>query len=227
MINKTPNSPIITVNNLILDAGTIRDGMGSADTWTLAGNISVTDNGGGIEAGCTFNVDSKITGSGTLYLCDNGSGEAARTLYIKSGLNTYDGNVLLLGHTASRSRLTFTSGSLMNFTVLTSGNSNMITGTGTATFNGDFKFNLDGAGQNLGDSWTIASAASQTFGDTFTVKDFEDIGGNLWTKSIDETKWYQFSESTGTLDVVPEPATIVMILPGVLGMGLFWLRKRS
>jgi hypothetical protein len=227
LIDKTPSSPTITVNNLILDAGYIRDGMGSSDVWTLAGNISVTSNGGGLAAQCTFNVNSAISGSGTLYVADNGSGEASRTIYINSGSNTYDGSISLLGSSDARCRLTFADDSLMNFTIGASGVNNKISGTGTLTLNGDFAIDLSGAGTNIGDSWTLASATAQTFGDTFTVVGFTAINATEWDKVISPTLTYRFDESTGTLTaVVPEPATVILVLMGLVSLGIFWLRRK-
>jgi hypothetical protein len=230
-INKTPTSPIITVNNLILDAGTIRDGMGPGDTWTLAGNIFVTGNGGGFAAQGRFNIDSAINGSGKLYICDNGSDDARRTIYINSPLNTYNGNIQLTpsaGNPAGRCRLTFADNSLMNFTIGASGVNNSISGTGVATFDGDFYFNLSSASKVLGDSWTLVdnSTLTETFSDTFTVLGFTDIGGNAWLKWITpSTMAYMFNESTGILNVVvPEPATIALL--GMGGLSLLRIRKR-
>jgi hypothetical protein len=230
LINKTPTSPIITVNNLILDAGYIRDGMAQSDIWTLAGNIFVTANGGGLAAQSTFNINSAISGSGTLYIADNGNDSALRTIFINSGLNTYNGNIQLTpltGNPAGRCRLTFAANSVMNFTIGASGVNNSISGTGISEFDGIFKFDLSGASSNIGDVWTVASATGKTFVDaTFAVDGFTSLGGGLWDKAANGTT-YQFSESTGALTVVPEPATIVMILTGAFGMGLIWLRKRK
>ncbi|MBP8606429.1 MAG: PEP-CTERM sorting domain-containing protein [Phycisphaerae bacterium] len=221
LLNKTPSNPTITVNNLILDAGYIRDGMGSGDTWTIAGAIYVTNNGGGFANQCRLNVDSVISGSGTLYIADNGSGEASRTTYINSSLNTYNGSIKLVGSSAARSRITFSDNSRMNFVIGAAGISNSISGTGTAVFNGDFYFDLTGASFAIGDSWTIASVVSQTFGDTFTVAGFTDIDGTLWRASANGAV-YEFSEATGTLSVViPEPATLCL-----LALGAVWMRRK-
>ena len=230
LINKTPSSPIITVNNLILDAGTIRDGMGTSDTWRLAGNILVTANGGGFGNQCQFNVDSAISGSGPIYIGDNGSGEAFRTIYFNSGLSTYNGSIRLVSthsvNPSNYSRLTFAANSAMNFLIGANGVNNSISGTGISEFDGIFKFDLSGASSSLGDSWTVVSATGKTFVDaTFAVDGFTSQGGGLWSKAIDVDKYYQFSESAGTLTVVPEPATIAMIVTGFLGLGMFWLRK--
>jgi hypothetical protein len=215
----------ITVNNLILDAGYIRDGMGTADAWTLAGNINVTANGGGFSNQCRLNVDSLISGSGTLYTADNGSGEVNRQTYIRNALNTYNGSVIMLGSTAVRSRLTFVDNSMMNFVVGAAGVNNKITvgagKFGTVNFDGDFAFDLTGASATVLDSWTIASVTSQMFGSTFTVAGFTDMGDNTWRKNANGA-WYEFSEATGVLAVIPEPATML-----ILGLGSLFLARRK
>lgn len=225
LINKTPTGTIITVNNLILDAGYVRDGMGQSDIWTLAGNMFVTANGGGLAAQSTFNLNSTISGSGTLYVADNGADNALRTVYINSALNTYNGSIRLLGSAAGRCRLTFADDSLMNFTIGASGVNNSISGTGTATFNGDFNIDLTGASTTWQDSWTIVDAATlaETFSSTFTVSGFTDIGGDLWTKSANGTT-YTFNEATGIL-IIPEPSSVALLLGG-LGL-LLGFRRRA
>jgi hypothetical protein len=201
LLNKTPSSPVITVNNLILDAGTIRDGMATGDVWTIAGNILVTENGGGLANQCRFNIDSVVSGSGTLYIADNGNPDPQRTIYWNSGANTYDGSIRLLGPAADRCRLTFSEGSRMNFAIGNNGINNSISGTGTATYNGDFHIDLARAGVNLGDSWTLTAATVQTFGETFTVAGFDNAGSGFWTKMIHGVL-YRFNQNTGKLRVM-------------------------
>ena len=163
---------------MILDAGYIRDGLGSSDIWTIAGNISVTSNGGGFAAQCRFNVDSVISGSGKLYIADNGSGEAARTIYIDSGLNTYNGSIQMLSRSdATHSRLTFTANSLMNFTIGANGVNNSISGIGTAEFDGDFNIDLTGGKHQLSAiAGCLRTQRSQTYDATFTVNGFTSLG---------------------------------------------------
>jgi hypothetical protein len=211
LINKTPVNagvaPIITVNNLTLNGSSIRDGMGTADIWHLAGNIAVAGVGGNFICQESFYVDSVISGSAPLYIGGNGSGEAGRTVYITSATNTYNGTIQLMGTDAAHARLTFSDNSRMNFAIGASGTSNRIFGTGTAVFNGDFNFDLTGAGMTIGDSWTIAGVTSQTFGATFTVIGFTDAGDNIWAKLANGVL-YEFSESTGILTAAkPKPNT--------------------
>lgn len=232
-INKTPSAPIITVNNLILDASYIRDGMGSGDVWTLAGNITVTANGGGFAAQCRFNVDSAIHGSGTLYIADNGSGEAARTIYINSPANTYTGSIILVSKAGrpnnNYSRLTFSDNSRMNFVIGPSGVNNSISGWGTLTLNGDFYFDLSGAGNNYGDSWTIIAMSptlTVSYGDTFSVIGFNRVGGGtgpgFWECTANGVT-YGFDTATGIL-FVPEPSVCGIAVAGLAVAAL--LRRR-
>ncbi len=215
----------LTVDNLILDAGSVRDGLGSADNWHLAGNITVTANGGGFQPQSTGYVDSKIMGTGPIYIGDSGNTDATRVIIFTSSASTYTGNIIMTPGTSgnqARSRLTLADDSLMNFVIGLSGVNNSISGTGTLKANGDFKFDLTGASTTLGDMWKIASVTSQTFGDTFTVVGFTDIGWNRWMKPIDDTLNYKFNESTGILMVVPEPATMTILGLGALAL----LRKK-
>jgi hypothetical protein len=200
LLNKTPSNPVITVNNLILDAGYLRDGMATEDTWTLAGKILVTENGGGLANQCRFNIDSVISGSGTLYIADNGNPDPRRTIYWNSGSNTYNGNIRLLGPSADRCRLTFSEGSRMNFAIGANGVNSSISGTGTAIYNGAFYIDLMGASIHVGDNWTLTAATAQTFGSTFTVAGFDETSSGIWT-TMYHGVGYQFTESTGVLEV--------------------------
>jgi hypothetical protein len=217
----------LTVNNLILDAGNVRDGLGDNDNWHLAGNIYVTTNGGGFLCQCAGYVDSAISGPGPIYIGDNGNGNAARTIHFTSSVSTYAGNIIMAPGTsgsANRSRMALDDNAILNFDIGASGVNNSISGLGTLTLNGDFSFDLSGASANVGDSWTIVSVAARTFGATFTAVGFTDMGTDMWNISANSTV-YQFDEATGVLSVVPEPATWIMLVLGAMGIAIYSRKK--
>ena len=218
----------ITVNNLTVNGGVLRNGSGDSNLFALAGNgLTVGSLGMAVHAQGPIFVNAPVIGSGQILIKDNGSNAAGRILHFASASNTYNGSISL--PTANRSRFTLDAGANMNFAIGTSGVNNIISGAGVATFNGLFNFDLSGASTNLGDNWTVASgttAGAFTYGSTFAVNGFTaDVGGDLWTGSANGAS-YQYSKSTGILTVVPEPATILMILTGALGIGMFWLRRK-
>ena len=144
------NQQTLTVNNLVLDAGVVRDGLGAdSDTWVVAGNLYVTANGGEFAEQSKGVIASVISGPGPIYVGDNGNSytdSTHRGLYITSGANTYAGNIIFNNGAgvAGRSVLTFTSGSVMNFNIGANGVNNSISGLGTLTANGTFNINVSG-----------------------------------------------------------------------------------
>lgn len=137
------------------------------------------------------------------------------TLTLTAG-NTYTGNTSI-----NAGAISLADNAGLKFVIGTSGTNNRITGSGDLTLDGDFLFNLSGAGSNPGDNWTIvdlATLGAVTFGNTFQVTGFTE-SGNVWTSSE-----YQFSELTGVLTVIPEPSSW-----GSLFLGVIWiaaLRRR-
>lgn len=220
-LNKTPTGNTITVNNLILNGSSIRDGQSSAENWTLAGGLSVVGLGGNLICQETFNLNSTISGSAPLYIGDFGNTDLARVVKIGSSANTYNGTITMMGTAANRSRLTFNDNSLMNFVIGASGINNTITRSGalsgTLQLDGDFGINLSGAGVNVGDSWSLVNAAglAETYGATFSILGFSDIGGDTW-RGYANGVTYEFSEPTGLLMVtVPEPSSMSLLAGGI------------
>ncbi len=191
---KTVGSHIITINNLILDGGIVDHLQGSAETFTLAGGITVNGTGSRISAtqGPVV-VSASLGGSGTLAF-DGGGPTTFRTTF--TGTSTLSGNITVNGvFTASET-------STLTFTIGASGVNNSVGGAGTAAFNGTFALNLGGASTAPGSTWTLVNAATlnESFGETFNIPGFTK-SGNIWV-SGDNT--YVFSQVTGQLSVVSE-----------------------
>jgi hypothetical protein len=215
MYKGTGASGSITVDNLVANGGNVIDHRnGSGDICNLYGNVSVIADSVMYAKQGPINVYSVVSGSSMI--TNPGSDGGGRTLTFYSSANTYTGSIVNNG------RFALADDALLNFVIGASGVNNSVSGTGPETvFDGDFSFDLTGAGTGLGDSWVIASAASQVFGSTFTVIGFTDIGGDLWN-SLANGVTYQFSKVTGTLTVIPEPATLALLGLG----GLALLRRR-
>lgn len=188
---KTLGSRTITVNNLILAGGLVEHLQGSTETFTLAGNISVTGTGSRISAAQgPVVVTAPISGTGALAF-DGGGANTFRTTF--TGTSTLSGNITVNG------AFTAADTSTLTFTIGASGVNNSIGGAGTAAFNGTFNLDLTGASTAPGSSWTLVNSATlnETFGETFTIPGFTK-SGNIWT-SGDGT--YAFSQASGVMIV--------------------------
>ena len=222
----------LTVNNLILDGAQIRDGLGDNQTWTLNGNITVTANGGGFVAQSLGTINSAISGSGPLYIGDQGNvGDTGRGIFLTSGSSTFNGNIYMNESVANRSRLTFTGGSIMNFAIGANGvNNGIFVNSQYAEFAGIFNFDLTGADTTLGDSWALVSTiagGTSIYDSTFSIAGFTQ-NGTLWDDPIGNTgNQYEFNPATGILSVnpVPEPSAVSLI--GGLGLLGLVLRRHS
>ncbi|HTV43011.1 MAG TPA: autotransporter-associated beta strand repeat-containing protein [Candidatus Sulfotelmatobacter sp.] len=195
----------LTVNNLILDGAQIRDGNANGNYTHLAGNITVTTNGGAFLAQDTNYIDSSISGPGPIYIGDNGNGSAQRIIVFTSGSSTYSGSVLLTpqsGSGATRCQVAYAAGSIMNFTIGTNGENNSISGNGTLVLNGAWNINLSGADNTQGDVWPLVGATNTTYGSTFTINGFTQnpANTNLWYEDANGVL-YEYNEEIGELTV--------------------------
>jgi fibronectin-binding autotransporter adhesin len=165
------------------------------------GNLTFTDSFDAGVASKTFNIDSitaefsgVISGGGPKLKGGNGT-------LVLSGANTYTGNT-----NVSAGTLVLASTGDLRFGIGASGVNNQILGTASATLDGEFVFDLTGAGTTVADSWTIVDVAtlSESYGGTFTVSStlgpFTNSSGT-WTRSQNSVT-YQFVQSTGILSVI-------------------------
>ena len=193
---------VLTVNDLLIDGGQLRHAQGDSDQFNIAGNIRVGSLGANFTTQGPMYVASAISGTETLRIVDNGSGGATRTIFLTSGLNTFTGNIEMTAPTAARARMTLAENANLNFVIGPGGTNNAVLGVGIVGYNGFFNFDLTEAGAGFRDSWTVAAATTQSFGETFAVVGFDDLGDGLWRTTAGDAT-YQFSESTGRLTVVP------------------------
>ena len=193
---------VLTVNDLLIDGGQLRHAQGDSDQFNIAGNIRVGSLGANFTTQGPMYVASAISGTETLRIVDNGSGGATRTIYLTSGANTFTGNIEMTAPTAARARMTLAENANLNFVIGASGTNNAVVGTGIVGYDGIFNFDLSGAGTGFRDSWAVAAATTQSFGATFTVAGFDDLGDGRWRTTAGAAT-YEFSESTGRLTVVP------------------------
>ena len=215
---------IITVNNLTINGGQLRHGQGDADSFTLAGNVMIGANNANFATQGGMIIAAPIAGTSTIRILDSGNTDARRLVTFASGANAFTGNLQLAGSAANRARIALADDANWNFVIGASGVNNSISGIGTATFNGDFNFDLTGASSTWGSTWNIVSVSTitETFGSTFTVAGWTDMG-SYWTTSANGTT-YSFDEITGVL-AIPEPSTGALLLGG-LGL-LLGLRRRA
>lgn len=160
---------------------------------TISG-ASVLDVQASSNASSTNNLElGTLNGTGSI--TKNGAGG----LVLDGAAGTFAGNISI----AAGDLLATTNSGLL-FVIGADGVNNTIDGTGAAVFDGQFVFDTTGAGTTLGDSWQIVDVDNlmETFATNFTVAGFTDAGSDKWTKAIDGTKSYEFSETTGVLMVV-------------------------
>ena len=190
-------SNMITIDNLILDGGIVSHANGVGDTFNLAGRITVVSDSQIYAKQGVINIIADISGTATI--TNPGSDGAGRTLRFLSATSDFEGDFVNDGS------FELASGAVFTFVIGSSGVSNSISGSGSATYNGAFEIDLSGASANPGDSWLLANVSTQSFGATFSVLGFVEEAAGIWTSGD-----YWFSEGTGVLSVgePPLPATV-------------------
>lgn len=219
----TAVSAVRTVNNSVQVGGdfTVSQGAGAANNITFAGTVMLT--GAGVTRTITGDYNAYVSGTrGTLAftgaISEAGAGNGitfantASTHIVLSGINTYTGSTTVTG-----GNMTLSDNAGLKFVIGANGINNQLTGTGIINLDGDFTFDLTGAGTALGNSWNIVNSSTEAYGSTFSVVDFYSVSSTLWAQSIGGGKFYNFDETTGLLSVttVPEPATWVLLALGL------------
>ncbi len=207
----TGNTGSITIDNLILNGGSINHINGSGDVFNLYGNINVVADSVMRAKQGPINVYSAI--SGTAQIAIHPSDVLGNELTFLSSANTFTGDIVNTG------RFTLADDANMNFVIGASGVSNSISGADIhSIFEGDFVLDLSGASTAVGDSWAIdaTTPASTYYTSTFTVVGFTPLNDTVWRKQIGaSSSYYKFDESNGLLSVVPEPASLVLLVIGL------------
>ncbi|WPJ97238.1 hypothetical protein SH580_05895 [Coraliomargarita algicola] len=198
-------------------------GLTSSQTWTLnsTGSFAINPTSSG-----SYTIHSLATsGVTTLSIAGTGSGGASLNAPLIDGdsgsilalttsrnvslgkLNTYTGDTLINAGT-----LTLSNSGGLTFAIGADGVNNSISGTGSAALNGSFTFDLTEA-DTVG-TWNIVdtSSLSTTFGGTFSVNGFSESAAGIWESGTG----YTFSEITGELTAIPEPASFALLTAGVV-----------
>ncbi|MCO6046539.1 PEP-CTERM sorting domain-containing protein [Aeoliella sp. ICT_H6.2] len=212
----TGNTGTITVDNLILNGGSINHISGVEDIFNLGGTIDVVSDSIIYAKQGPINILSPISGSATI--TNPGSDGDGRTVTLASSGNTFTGSIVNEG------RFALADDAVMNFVVGASGVNNSISGGGPQTaLDGDFVIDLSGASTNLGDNWGLVTASSAAYGSTFSIAGFTEAGPGIWTSSANGAT-YAFETATGSLSVVPEPSSIMMLCGALTMLGYRKLR---
>lgn len=146
------------------------------------------------------------SGTGTLRL--TGAVELENTILVRGG------------------RLELNQDSSLSFLIGAVGNNNRIAnleeGVGNLFFDGEFIFDLSGASKSPGDFWTIVESGFEVveYGPNFHIPDFTEISPGIWRS---DNPFYQFSQITGQLAVIPEPGALGGLS---LAAALVWILRR-
>jgi autotransporter-associated beta strand protein len=203
------------------NGGTLKANANNASFLTGLTTANVRNNGAVIDNnGKTITINQALLHStiGGDNAKDGGLISLGAGMLTLSGANTYSGDTVVNGGT-----LTLDAAGTLTYYIGANGANNQITGNGTGnlTLNGTFNFDLSGADDTIGNSWTIVNQANvnTVYGGSFAVAGFTQ-SGTQWTSGD-----YVFDQSTGILNVmaVPEPGVTAFT---ALGLGLFLVSKR-
>ena len=200
------------INNIVVATGTTGTTVlgsistAASGTTTYSGNVTLNGDLSLTSAnptGGNVTLSGIVSGTGALTKVDVGIARLA-------AVNTYTGNT-----TVSAGTLLLVSGGEQRFNIQNANVSNKFLGTGTVDFGGILRLDITGLTSTSG-TWNLIDVTNltETFGGSFGLKftngtTFTSAGGGNFTSG----NW-TFSEGTGNLVLVPEPATF-----GLLGLG--------
>ncbi len=177
-------------STLQLNGGTLRANASSGTFLNNLTNVTVESGGATIDVQ-TFDVTVQALSAGAAV--GNVVKSGAGTLRL-AGANTYVGNT-----TVNAGTLVLNAGASMTFAPKANNVCNQLTGSGTATLDGSFAFDLTEAVAEDNNSWTIVNTTTKSFGASFSVTGFDDSDNdNKWVKS-EAGKTWTFDEATGVL----------------------------
>lgn len=184
---------------LFLHNGSEQITAGDSATSSISARLGVNGSNNPI----TVDADSTLNITGVVANCsswDNKGGfikNGDGTLNL-SGINSYTGNT-----TVNAGSLVLADNAQLKFVVNDTPAANLVSGTGTATFNGDFVIDTAGVSGNSAHIWLLVDKANldsaSSFGPSFTVIGFDDTDDDgIWTLSDAKGDW-SFDEATGEL----------------------------
>lgn len=204
-----------TISNAIVIGGNMTFSARTNNTTIFSGDVNLT--GATRQVTVSGNAGSKVVLAGVI--SNGGLTKAGSETLVLRGKNTYTGDT-----TVNAGTLMLEKDSGLTFDIGANGVNNQITGTSTVFLDGEFTFDLSGADSTPGNSWLIVDVdnLTETFGTNFFVHSFTDGGSGNWTLA-DGYKTWTFQESTGVLNVVPEPGSLAL---AAMGLGAMLLGRR-
>jgi autotransporter-associated beta strand protein len=186
---------VISFKNLVFNGGTTHHYSSASDVFQLGGKVTIASSATFNSEQGNTNILADVTGSGTLNVGTTNS------YYVRlySSNNTFTGNINVAG------RFELANGANQKFVIGANGVNNAITGSGATQvlLNGIFNLDMTNAAVNIGNSWTLVTAANTAYGSTFGVSGFAKIGG-IWH---DYLGGLAYSESTNALTAVAKSST--------------------